>query len=238
MLQYILIFLAILFVQRLFSGGANRPTGNRGGFQGGSYQDFYRQRVMTSNFPTSLTLLSAAVMKADGKVVKSELVYVKQFFTKQFGEQAAGQYIMELRDLLKREIPLQRACMDIKQVMQPEVRLQLLHYLFGIAQADGHVSDSEVSTIRLIAGYLGIASSDFESIRAMFHKDTKSAYKILGVDENATDDEIKKSYRKLAVKYHPDKVQHLGAEYQTGAKEKFQKVQDAYETVKKERGFK
>ena len=63
-------------------------------------------------------------------------------------------------------------------------------------------------------------------------------YEILGVSKNADSTEIKKSYRKMAIKYHPDKVQHLGPELQKGAKEKFQKIQDAYETVKKQRGIK
>ena len=116
--------------------------------------------------------------------------------------------------------------------------LQLLHYLFGIAKADGHVSATEVKLIQTIAGYLGISNSDFTSIRAMFYKDPNTAYKILGIQETATEEEIKKAYRKLAVKYHPDKVQHLGKEFQSGAKEKFQRIQEAYETIKKERGIK
>lgn len=239
MLKFIIILVIIGVIQRIFFSGSGSGNSRRGGgFSGGTYEDFYRQRVMRSNFPTSLLLLSAAVMKADGKVVKSELEYVKRFFHQQFGQTAGRQYILELKDILQRQVPLQRACMDIQQVMQPEVRLQLLHYLFGISQADGHVSQKEVDLIKTIANYLGISSVDFDSIKAMFYKDTNAAYKILGVDATASEEEIKKAYRKLAVKYHPDKVQHLGDEFQSGATEKFQKIQDAYETIKKERGIK
>ena len=71
----------------------------------------------------------------------------------------------------------------------------------------------------------------------MFYKDANAAYKILEVKEKATDTEVKKAYRKMAVKYHPDKLTHLGEEFQKSAKEKFQKVNEAYETIKKERGF-
>ncbi len=177
-------------------------------------------------------------MKADGKVVKSELDYVKQFFVQQFGPTASRQYILELKDILKREVPLQQACFDMKQAMQPEVRLQLLHYLFGISRADGHVSQKEVNLIQQIARYLSISNADFDSIKAMFYKDANAAYKILGVNASASEEEIKKAYRKLAVKYHPDKVQHLGEEFQSGAKDKFQNIQEAYETIKKERGIK
>ena len=237
MFKVLIILMIIGLIQRLFFSNNNGKQGGKS-FTGGSYEDFYRPRVMRNNFPTSLLLLSAAVMKADGKVVKSELDFVKSFFHRQFGTTAGRQYITELRDILKRDIPLQSACSDIRGVMQPEVRLQLLHYLFGISQADGHVSDSEVGVIHKIAQHLGISTSDFDSIKAMFYKDTNAAYKILGLTESATEDEIKKAYRKLVVKYHPDKVQHLGDEFQAGAKAKFQKIQEAYETIKSQRGIK
>ena len=239
MFKLLVILIIVGIIQRIFfSGKSDSSRRYSGSFSGGTYEDFYRQRVMRSNFPTSLLLLSAAVMKADGKVLKAELDYVKQFFIQQFGNEAGRRYIFELKDILKREVPLNRACADIRQSLTPEVRLQLLHYLFGIAKADGHVLATEVKLIQTIAGYLGISNSDFTSIRAMFYKDPNTAYKILGIQETATEEEIKKAYRKLAVKYHPDKVQHLGKEFQSGAKEKFQRIQEAYETIKKERGIK
>ena len=63
-------------------------------------------------------------------------------------------------------------------------------------------------------------------------------YKILGVSKGASASEIKKAYRKMAIKHHPDKFAQMGEEHQKAAKEKFQKLQDAYETIKKERGMK
>lgn len=235
--QILLIVFVLYIFSRLFGNNQVPPEARRQQ-RGGGYQDFYRQRMQNEAFPTSLMLLSAAVMKADGKVLKSELEYVKRFLIQQFGEHRAQKYIYDLRDLLKQTIPLQQACYDIKHVMRPEGRSQLIHYLFGISQADGHVSDSEVRMIQQIAQLLGVPSNEFNSIKAMFYKDTNASYKILGLDKNASDDDIKKAYRKLAIKFHPDKVQHLGDEAQKGAKEKFQKIQDAYEHIKKERGFK
>jgi DnaJ like chaperone protein len=114
-------------------------------------------------------------------------------------------------------------------------RLQLIHFLFGIAKADNHVADSEVEAIALIASYLGVSPRDFESIKAMFYKSSDNAYKILELDSNATMSEIKAAYRKMAKKYHPDKVLHLGKEHQKGAEEKFRKVQEAYEQLQKEK---
>jgi DnaJ like chaperone protein len=122
--------------------------------------------------------------------------------------------------------------------MEHPMRLQLLHYLFGLAKVDGSVDKSEVETISRIAQYLGISQADYESIRAMFYKDSGSAYKILEIESTATDEEVKKAYRKMAVKYHPDKVRDLGESHQKAAQEKFIRVQDAYETIRKERNMK
>ena len=121
--------------------------------------------------------------------------------------------------------------------MNISARLQLLHYLFGISKADGHVSKQETDMIEDIASYMGLSDADFHSIRAMYFRDTNSDYEILEITKQATDEEVKKAYRKMAVKYHPDKVSSLGEEVQKAAKEKFQKVQQAYENIKKERGI-
>lgn len=188
-------------------------------------------------FGVSLLVLIAAVMKADGKVVKSELDYVKQFFIRQFGNESAKEALVMLRDLLKQEIPLRDVCLQISHNMDYSSRLQLLHLLFGVAGADGKFHTSEVSLIETISGYLGIRSSDFASIRNMFIPDTDAAYKILEIDPSASNDEIKKAYRKMAVKYHPDKVSHLGEDFRKTADEKFKRVNEAYEKIKKERNI-
>jgi len=122
--------------------------------------------------------------------------------------------------------------------MRYESRLQMIHFLFSIANADGHVSPPEVQEINRIGGFLGIQYRDFESIKAMFFKNPDSAYKILEIDRTATASEIKAAYRTMAKKYHPDKLQHMDEAYRKGAEEKFRKVQEAYEQLQKEKGFK
>ena len=116
-------------------------------------------------------------------------------------------------------------------------RLQLLHYLFGIANSDGRISAEELSVINTISDYMGITNSDFQSVKAMFIKETDSAYKILGVDVNASDEEVKKAYREMAKKNHPDLVSNLGDEVRQAAEKKFQEINAAYETIKKQRGL-
>jgi len=194
-------------------------------------------RTRPGDFAASLVVLSAAVMKADDKVLKSELDYVKSFFSKQFGEKLAVENMLVLREVLKQDINVQQVAQQVRTFMDHASRLQLLHFLFGISSADGHVHSKEVEEIRRISNFLGIRTPDFDSIKAMFYKDVYSSYKILETTPDASDDELKKAYRKMATKYHPDKVSHLGEEFQKAAKEKFQKVQAAYEQIKKERGM-
>jgi DnaJ like chaperone protein len=162
---------------------------------------------------------------------------VKKFLVNQFGESNAQQQILMLQQILKQDIPLYDVCTQIRHYMPHAERLQLIHYLFGIAKADGHVANSEKDIIATISNYLGVSTADFNSLKAMYFRDTYSDYNILEITSSATDEEVKKAYRKMAVKFHPDKVAALGEEVQKAAKEKFQKVQEAYEAIKKQRGF-
>jgi DnaJ like chaperone protein len=189
------------------------------------------------DFAASLLVLSAAVMKSDGKTLKSELDFVKKFLVNQFGEEHAQQQILMLKEILKQDIPLQEVCLQIKQYMPHSERLQIIHYLFGISKADGHVHELELQTILTIANYLGVNAADFNSLKAMYFKDINSDYQILEIESNVSDDDVKKAYRKMAIKFHPDKVAALGEEVQKAAKEKFQRVLQAYENIKKQRGF-
>ncbi|MGB0886598.1 MAG: TerB family tellurite resistance protein [Vicingaceae bacterium] len=191
-----------------------------------------------NDFGASLLVLVAAVMKADGKVLKSELEFVRRFFNKQFGSERTKQHMLVLRELLKKDIPLQEVCLQIKTYTMYPARLQLMHLLFGIAAVDNNVHQSELRVIQQIASHLGIRTADYISIKAMFVKEVDGDYKILEIEKSATDDEVKKAYRKMAVKYHPDKVSHMGDEYKESAKQKFQKMKDAYDNIKKQRGMK
>ncbi len=191
-----------------------------------------------NSFLVSLLVLSAAVMKSDGKIMRSELEYVKDFIRRSFGEAALPQALQILKAALEKDIDVPQICAQIKLYMNPSQRLQLFHYLVGIANADGHISHSEVGDLKKMAMYLGIPAQEAESILAMFGgQDLNSAYKVLEIDPSASDDEVKKAYKKMAIKHHPDKVESLGDDVKKAAEEKFKAIVAAYETIKKERGF-
>jgi DnaJ like chaperone protein len=198
----------------------------------------YRHQTQSGDFASALIVLSAAVMRADNRLLKSELDFIREFYTKQFGSAAAAQHIGVLKELLQKEIPLREVCEQIRHFMEHPMRLQLLYYLFGIAKADGNVDKAEMQIIETIANYLGLNAKDYESLKAMHYKDSESAYKILEIEPSAADDEVKKAHRKMAMKYHPDKVRGLGEQHEKSAQEKFIKVQEAYEQIKKERSMK
>ena len=196
-----------------------------------------RPQTLSGDFEVSLLILASVVIKADGKQDQKELDYVRQQFVSMYGKDRANHAFRLFKNIGKQSIPTRKVCLQIREMMDHSSRLQLLHFLFGIAKADGMVTDDEVSQIYMISGYLGISTRDYGSIKAMFYNSTDNAYKILEITKDTSDDEVKKAYRKMAKKYHPDKVIHLGKEHQKGAEEKFRQVQKAYEQLQKERGF-
>tara|TARA_Y100000590_G_scaffold468691_1_gene652600 strand:+ start:8185 stop:8928 length:744 start_codon:yes stop_codon:yes gene_type:complete len=195
-------------------------------------------RTKPGDFIVSLLVLFAKVMKADNKLLKSELDYVKQFLRQQFTIRQTQEFMVLLKDILQQEYALKDVCRQIQRSMDHPSRLEIIHILFGLSASDGEVHPEEVRVIHTIANYLNINQSDYKSIKAMFIGDSSSAYTILEIDSTVSDQDVKKAYRKMANKYHPDKVSHLGKDLQKVAEEKFKSVNNSYQTIKKERGLK
>ena len=196
-----------------------------------------RVNTNSGDFEISLLVLASIVIKADGKIDQRELDYVRNQFVSLYGKERANNAFKLFKGIVKKEVSTRQVCIQIREHMSHASRLQLLHFLFGIAKADDVVTTKEIDVIKKISGYLYINHRDFESIKAMFYDLKANAYKILEIDKSASDDEVKKAFRKMAKKYHPDKVIDLGEEHRQGAKEKFLNIQKAYETIKKERGM-
>ena len=218
------------------------PIGGILGYALGSMNNQSRSYSKTStmggDFLTSLLILFAAVMKADGVQKKSELEYIKRFFVNQIGISNTKKLMQIFKKILEQDIPLEDVCRQVRQKMDKASRLQVLHVLFGLSQSDGDVHPEEIKVIYNISNLLGISDIEYKSIESMFKEDLESAYIVLGVSKDCTDMEIKKAYRKMANKYRPDKSAHLGDDFKEISQEKFKSVSEAYNKIKKDRNIK
>ena len=231
---YIAIFFVLRWIYTAFLSDGNSQQRST---QSGS--PFQRSTTVSpEDFELNLLSLTSLVIKADGKITQNELDYVRQYFVGSYGKERANAIFKVFNEVVKKsEVDAVKICNYLNARTRYESRLQILHFLFGIAQVDGHTSEAEIRVIYQIAGYLRLTERDFISIKAMFVKDQDNAYKILEIDKSVPDHEVKKAYRTMAKKYHPDKLMDMDEAYKKGAEEKFKKVQDAYETVRKERGI-
>ncbi len=193
--------------------------------------------TQSGDFEVSLLVLASVIIKADGVQDQRELDLVRNQFVKMYGKERANKAFKLFKTISMQNVSVRQVCLQIQQRMDHASRLQLVHFLFNIANADGHVHEKEEAQIHTIANYLNINYRDYESIKAMFYNSSDNAYKILEINSSASVNEIKKAYRKMAKKYHPDKVEHLGEAHKKGAEAKFKEVLKAYEHLQKERGF-
>ena len=210
------------------TGGYRTSTGGRG----------YSTTEQRNSFCVSLMVLSSAVIKAGGQVSQSELSCVREFIRRNFGDSAVNEAMTMLDGFNRQQVNIYSVGPQIADNMNYSQRLQLFHYLVQIATADGNFSKSEKSVLEAIGAVIRLNNSDINSVIAMFYRENdESAYAVLGISPNATDEEVKTAYRRMAMKNHPDKVSTLGPEVQKAAEEKFRQIQDAYETIKRQRGM-
>jgi len=199
---------------------------------------YQNMSASAAQFEISLLILAAYVIKADGKVDQRELDYVRAQFKQMFGVRRAEESFKFFKHIINsKEVSLRQICLQIDKHVSHAQRLQLIHFLYGISMADGHVDVKEVEIIEKIGRYMYINIHDMASIKAMFFKEPTQYYKILDLTSSASDLDVKKAYRKMAMRYHPDKLNELSKSQQKMGKEKFFKVQEAYEAIKKERGI-
>ncbi len=201
------------------------------------------------DFRTAIIVLSAAMLKRRSRSIRNEFEYFKRFYEKQFREHLNIATINLLRSAFNSQLHISRICYQLSFKLSYEERLHIMHFLYGFAFSDHFVSDGELVMIRLIGRYLMLSEHDLDSVYAFYfsrnqHKSEEyyndnmmSYYKILGVSQTASHEEIRKAYRALAMKHHPDKVAHLGEDIQASAKTKFQIIVDAYKKIRKTRGF-
>jgi DnaJ like chaperone protein len=198
-----------------------------------------RTRATQGDIGVSIIVLLACVIKADGKILKSEISSVKPFLVRNFGEEGAKQALQLLRQLLEQEIDPIAVSQQIRLHVNYSVRLELVHLLLEVAKSDGEVVESECQVIETIAINMGIANADYQSLLSLYrkHTDANWAYTALEIEPTATDEEVKKAYRRMAMKYHPDKVANAGEAVRQQATGKFRAINEAYEYIKQSRGL-
>ena len=198
--------------------------------------EYEGNQAQRNSFLMSLLVLSSAVIKADGKTTSEELATLRGFFARNFGANAAEEAEDIVKELIQKDFNLYDVCGQVRSCMDHSQRLQLFHFLVALGACDG-LQNREIDVLETIANYIGLSKSESDSIFAIFRPNNESNYKILEISPSATDDEVKKAYRKMAVKYHPDKVATLGEDVQKAAEEKFKAVAQAYDAICKERGI-
>ncbi len=201
-----------------------------------------------NTFRFSLLVLASYIISADGKIMHSEMNVVRQWLRANFGETAVreGEQIL-LRLFEQQKVmgaavygdTVMKCCEQLRGMMAYEQRLQLLHFLSMIAQADGVVSQEEVSSLRQCAAGLGLSPEEVDRMLNLHDAGSSldAAYKVLGMSANASDDELKRAYRRLALQNHPDRVASLGEDVRRAAEKKLQEINAAKETIWKARGI-
>jgi len=186
----------------------------------------------------SLLILASIVIKADGRVDERELTFVREHFRKWFGEEKANQSFKAFKEVVKEKPAITQVCQQVRRHMAIQGRIQLVAFLFGLAQADGSMTVDERQQIARIAGYLGIHPNDFRRLEAVHRPAAPNPYEVLGLPQTATDADLKKTYRSLVKKYHPDALHGLGEAAVKEAEATFRKIQEAYDHICKQRGLK
>lgn len=215
------------------------PTGNRQ-----DTSNYYEGQ--RNSFLFSLLVLASYVIRADGRVMHSEMETLRHFLRNNFGRLAVEQgeqIILNLFEQQKRiglhqfrEI-IHKSCIQISKNMDYSQRLQLLNFLTMLAKADGQVVVVEIEALRNIAIWMGLNATEVDTMLNLKKDDINSAYKVLPVSPSATDEEIKKAYRKMALEHHPDRVAALGEDIRLAAEKKFQEINEAKERIYRSRGL-
>jgi DnaJ like chaperone protein len=197
------------------------------------------QRTTAGDVNVSIIVLIACVIKSDGRVLKSEINYIKPFLLRTFGEAGAKQALLLLKELLKQDIDAKAVAQQIGQHINYSTRLELVHLLLAVANADGELHELELEIISSISMNMSVQDADYQSILALYQrgKDANWAYTALEITPSATNEEVKKAYRRMAMKYHPDKVANAGEEIRQQATDKFRAINEAYEHIKQQRGI-
>lgn len=212
----------------------------------GSQNEYAGQR---NSFLFSMLVMASYIIRADGRIMHSEMEFVRNFLRNNFGEVAVSEGEQILMNLFEQRKQMDKSnpmafkntiheCgAQIASNMSYEERLQLLRFLTQIAQSDGNVCKEEIEALKEVALAMGLSYQEVESMLNMRGKSLDEAYKVLEISPNASDDEIRAAYKKMVLKHHPDRVATLGEDIRKAAEEKLQDINNAKERIYKARGM-
>ncbi|MBQ7819803.1 MAG: TerB family tellurite resistance protein [Bacteroidales bacterium] len=207
----------------------------------------YGQR---NSFLFSLLVMSSYIIKADGKVMHSEMEFVRKFLRVNFGENSVTEgnnillKLFEQQKKMNAQNPMAfrntiyECGEQIKANMSYEERLQLLSFLANIAKSDGNVCSAEIEALKEVARAMGLSAKEVDSMLNLGGNSLEAAYAVLEIEPTATDEEVKKAYKKLALKHHPDRVATLGDDIRKAAEKKLQDINNAKDIIYKARWIK
>jgi DnaJ like chaperone protein len=187
-------------------------------------------------------LVNIAAM--DGEISRAETDTIYGFFRTRLGYGHSQMlWVRELvREAVAAPLPLDDLLREFSGFSY-EVRLVLLDLVYQVIYTKSPPPAAELDAAARIAAALGIAAYDHQAVRGRYaysgyYRAAQGAgagderyYRVLGLEPGASPEEIKKAYRNLSRKYHPDMVASLGEEFRRDAEEKMKEINEAYDRL-------
>jgi DnaJ like chaperone protein len=180
------------------------------------------------------------VARADGDVVSDEVRTVREYFEHKLGFDEAG--LEAVRVLLKEALATEPADVEAlvkthRGAVKPALRVEVLRAMYEVVLADGPMKRAEHDTLKRVVQHFNLSDEQLQQVTRDFFGTGREHFERLGLTEQATDDEIRSAFRRLAAENHPDRVASLGPKEAEAAAERFREVKDAWEALKQLRGL-
>ncbi len=215
----------------------------------------------------SIVKLFLVVLKAKGSLTDRDLDVLENYFSKEYKPEVGKEVREFVRKNFRKRYNLKIICREMTEVLSGKERVQLITQLFRFCNYTGGITKNQKKIIKTIAKELKISETYYAKIEDKFFQHQKKqekkeqanrqksyknyrrtqtsrtyslsfAYNELGVHSTISNSDLKKVYRSLAMKYHPDRWAHKGNSERQKAKEKFQRINNAYSLIKKSRNMK